>query len=193
MATTALATGIIVPVYIFPDQAPSCSAWEPLISAIAANPTIPFFLIINPDSGPGGGAGSQPDPTSYQGCIPELKSHPNVKTVGYVLTGFGSRSQSDVNSDVATYAGWASAYRLDGVFFDEVDPTSDLLSLYTTYAQDARQSFGDGDGLVILNPGSNVQDIGYFPIADQIVTAENFFDDFRYFSHIANIYSLTLS
>lgn len=33
---------------------------------------------------------------------------------------------------------------------------------------------------VILNPGANVQSAGYFSIADEIVTAEDFFDDFRH-------------
>ena len=32
---------------------------------------------------------------------------------------------------------------------------------------------------VILNPGQNVQDTGYFSIVDEIITAEDFFDDFR--------------
>lgn len=33
---------------------------------------------------------------------------------------------------------------------------------------------------MILNPGENVQDTGYFSIADQIVTAEDFYSDFRF-------------
>ncbi len=32
-ASTAVATGVIVPLYIFPGSAPSCTAWAPLISA----------------------------------------------------------------------------------------------------------------------------------------------------------------
>lgn len=106
-------------------------------------------MIVNPDSGPGA-AGSQPDASSYQGCIPELKSHSNVVVVGYVPTGDGTRSQSAVDTDVATYAAWSSAYRPDGIFFDEVNPTSNLLSLYTTYVQTARQSFNSGSGFVSL-------------------------------------------
>lgn len=92
--------------------------------------------------------GSQPDAGSYQGCIPDLKSHSNVVVVGYVPTGDGTRSQSAVNADVATYAGWNSAYRPDGIFFDEVNPTSGLLSLYTAYSQTAKESFNGGSGFV---------------------------------------------
>lgn len=116
---------------------------------------MPFYIIINPNSGPGA-AGSQPDATSYQGCIPQLKSHSNVKLVGYVPTQDGSRSNSKVNADVSTYAGWASAYSLDGIFFDEVNPTSNLLSKYTTFANTARQSFDSGEGLVSNPRRSNL-------------------------------------
>lgn len=161
--TTVTSSGIIVPLYIFPGSSPACSAWSALNTAyafdhftrrllislfrISANPSLPFYVIVNPDSGPGA-ANSQPDASSYQGCIPQLKSHSNVKIVGYVPTGSGSRSQSAVNTDVATYAGWAAAYRPDGIFFDEVKPTSKLLSKYITYASTAKQSFDNGNGFV---------------------------------------------
>jgi len=177
MATAVAGTGIIVPLYIFPGQSPGCTSWAPLLNAISANPSVPFFIIVNPDSGPGA-VGSQPDATSYQGCIPQLKSHSNVKTVGYVFTENGSRSQSDVDADISTYAGWDSTYRPDGIFFDQVEPTSGLLSTYTAFASTAKQSFDSGDGFVILNPGTNVQDVGFFSIANQIVTAEDFYSDF---------------
>ena len=103
---------------------------------------MPFYVIVNPDSGPGA-AGSQPNADSYQGCLPTLTESSNVVLVGYVATGYGSKSQAAVTKEVATYAGWDSAYRPSGIFFDEVEPTSEYLSLYTTYAQDARSSFDD--------------------------------------------------
>ena len=112
---------------------------------MSANPSFPFYLIVNPASGPG--SGSQPD-GNYQSCIPKLKqASSNVVAVGYVPTGYGSDSQSGVTQQIATYAGWGSAYRPQGIFFDEVEPTSALLSLYTTYSQSARSDFG-GSGYV---------------------------------------------
>lgn len=173
--STAAASGVIVPLYIFPGSSPGCSAWATLISTISAHRSTSFFLIVNPASGPGA-PNSQPDPTSYQGCIPKLKAFSNVKVVGYVPTGAGSRAASAVNQDIATYAGWSAAFRPQGIFFDEVNPTPSLLSTYTAFAQTARSSFGNG--FVILNPGSNVGSTGYFSIADQIVTSENFFSAF---------------
>ncbi|EKM59215.1 uncharacterized protein PHACADRAFT_191536 [Phanerochaete carnosa HHB-10118-sp] len=177
MAAAVAGTGVLVPLYIFPGQSPQCTAWASLLNVISANPSVPFIIIINPNSGPGA-VGSQPDSSSYQGCVPQLKSQPNVRTIGYVFTEYGSRSQSDVDADVSTYAGWDSAYRLDGIFFDQVETTSDLLSTYTAFVNTARQSFDDSNGFVILNPGTNVQDDGFFSIADQIVTAEDFYSDF---------------
>ena len=114
-------------------------------SRLAENPSVPFYVIVNPDSGPGGA--SQPD-ANYQGCVPQLKSFSNAKLVGYVPTGYGDRSQSDVDSDVSTYAGWDVAYSLDGIFFDEVSTDEDVLAKYTAYASTAKSSFADGNGFV---------------------------------------------
>ncbi|GJE84198.1 Spherulin-4 [Phanerochaete sordida] len=170
-------TGILVPLYIYPGDAPTCSAWQPLLNAIHANPFVPFTVIVNPDSGPGGAPGAQPD-ASYQGCVPLLAAHANVRTVGYVPTHYGARSAADVDADIGAYAGWDAAYAPEGIFFDEVEPTSEFLALYTSFAGTARASFAGGDGLVFLNPGASVQDDGFFAIADQIVTAEDYYSDF---------------
>jgi hypothetical protein len=105
---------------------------------------LPFYIIINPDSGP------VTNPSKgYQTCIPKLKAaSSNVIVVGYVLTGFGSRSADDINTDVGTYAAWGSAYRPQGIFFDEINPTAKLLSKYTTVANNARATLNGGSGYV---------------------------------------------
>lgn len=175
-ALTAVAgTGVIVPLYVWPGDSPQCSGWVPLFNALSANPSVPFFVIVNPDSGPGA-AGSQPDASSYQGCVTKLKTYANAHLVGYVRTRYGKRSQADVQTDISTYAGWASTYSVQGIFFDEVQPTSKFLSFYTSVTSSARQSFSGA--LVILNPGANVGDNSFFSIADQIVTAEDLYSDF---------------
>lgn len=40
------------------------------------------------------------------------------------------------------YAGWSSAYRPTGIFFDEVEATSTYLSLYQTYATKVKSYSG---------------------------------------------------
>ena len=154
-----VSTGAIFPLYIYPGD--GCSAWTTLfdsyvflfrataysqdpvlLSRITANPTLPFTLIINPDSGPG--ASSVPD-SNYQACIPRaLALGSNVKTVGYVHTGYGTRSSSDVLADVSTYLNWPTSYRPSGIFFDETNATSDNFGLYSSYAAKVRQGIPSG-------------------------------------------------
>lgn len=164
------------------------------VDRITAHPTLPFYVIINPQSGP------VPTPDSnYQACIPRLKASSSVTVVGYVPTGFGTASIDTVNSDTAEYAAWGSAYRPQGIFFDEVSPTAGFLSKYTNWTSTAKARFNSGNGYVrstllmcrmlltdlidkiILNPGTSVgSETAYFTLANQIVTAENFYNDFRY-------------
>ncbi|OBZ76981.1 Spherulin-4 [Grifola frondosa] len=169
----ALASGIIIPLYVYPGT--SCSGWPSLSAVIAEYASLPFYIIVNPASGPGG-AGTQPDST-YQECIPTLKAS-NVKIIGYVLTGYGGRDQADVTTDIDTYAGWASSYQPDGIFFDEVSGATADFSTYSTYTSYAKQLFDSGGGFTTLNPGISPSDLDYFTIADLIVTAEQYYSDF---------------
>jgi hypothetical protein len=76
-------------------------------------------VIVNPSSGPGS---SQYPDDQYSAGVQTLNTYPNVKTVGYVRTGYATRNISDVVSDVNTYAGWASkssTLAMHGIFFDE--------------------------------------------------------------------------
>lgn len=78
-----------------------------------------FTVIVNPGSGPGS---SQFPDSQYTTEIKKLNAYPNVNTVGYVRTGYGSRNISDVVSEVNTYAGWSSNssdLAMHGIFFDE--------------------------------------------------------------------------
>lgn len=85
-----------MPLYIYP----TASAWNPLLSAITAYPNLKFTVIINPNSGP-----SNFDVT-YQAAVANLRTFGNVELIGYVRTGYASRSMDEVESDVATYNSW---------------------------------------------------------------------------------------
>ncbi|KAJ3995606.1 Spherulation-specific family 4 [Lentinula boryana] len=170
-----LSSGAIFPLYIYPGD--DCSAWSTLFNSIPANPNLPFTLIINPESGPG--SDSVPD-TTYQACITQaLSLGSNVNTVGYVLTGYGERAPADVLEDINTYMNWPVAYRPSGIFLDETAATAEYLNQYTSYANQVRADDSSGS-IVILDPGINVADPGFFSIADFIVTAEAFYDDFSF-------------
>ncbi|EMD33552.1 hypothetical protein CERSUDRAFT_76298 [Gelatoporia subvermispora B] len=174
-ALSVAASGIFLPLYVFPaisGDPRACPAWTNVFDAISDNPSLPFYIVINPDSGPGA-AGSQPS-TSYQDCIPLLKAA-NVKLLGYVDTAEGGRAPSAIEADVTTCAGWESTYSMDGIFFDDVSGQEGDLSMYETWSTFAKDSINGGDGH--SNPGDYPAS-GYFSIADFIVVVENFYDDF---------------
>ncbi|KAG8689919.1 hypothetical protein FRC11_014898 [Ceratobasidium sp. 423] len=172
-ARAALASGIIFPLYIYPGT--NCAGWTPLINAITNHPDLPFWVVVNPASGPGA-ANSQPD-TNYQACIPQLHpaANPNVKVLGYVPTGFGSRAQSAVEADITTYSQWGAAYRPNGIFFDETSATSENQALYSGYSSFAKSQISGAT--VTLNPGVAAP-AAYYEFSDQIITREDAYNSF---------------
>ncbi|KAJ6545340.1 Spherulation-specific family 4 [Mycena capillaripes] len=172
-----LSNGVIFPLYIYPDLVfnDGCAAWTPVFTAITANPTLPFIIVINPASGPGS-TNTQPD-TNYQSCITSLKSHANVRVIGYVATGFGGRSSSDVITDIATYAQWGAAYRPTGIFFDETEATTQFVSLYQSYATSVRSGPLGSSAFVTFNPGV-APVTAFYTFADLVVSIENFYSSF---------------
>lgn len=54
--------------------------------------------------------------------LEKLSKYPNVRTLGYVRTGYGQRNISQVLQEVAIYANWSilsPAWSVSGIFFDE--------------------------------------------------------------------------
>ncbi|KAG8732808.1 hypothetical protein FRC11_010826 [Ceratobasidium sp. 423] len=153
----ALASGIILPLYIYPGD--NCASWTKAISA-----------------GPGG-LYTQPD-ANYQACVPKLRPavNPNVKLIGYVATGYGNKAQSTVHAEVDTYAQWGSAYKLDGIFYDEVLAESSARSIYSGYTSYAKSKIPNA--FVSLNPGTKPGDTAFYNFADQILSVENYFNNF---------------
>ncbi|KAI0751510.1 Spherulation-specific family 4 [Daedaleopsis nitida] len=173
VGAATLSSGLLVPLYINPIGGPSCAGWAPLLNTVTAHPSVPFYTIINPASGPGN-ANTQPG-REYQQCIPQLLSKPNVVVLGYVATWEGqAANQSGVIRDVNTYAAWASAYRPSGIFFDQVSATVATYATYQNFTNRARSSFR----YVTLNPGSAPTDDRFYSIADLLLTAENYYTAF---------------
>jgi len=162
-----VSSGVTVPLYIDPGDSPACANWGPVITAIQTYTDLPFNIIINPNSGPGSAA--TPD-TSYQGCIPLLRQS-NVKILGYVPTTAGSRAPSAIVSDANTYFNWGSAYKPDGLFFDEVTSGSKNLPVYQNVTSGTRAIWGT-TAPIMFNPGTTPV-AGYFSLANFIVTFED--------------------
>ncbi|KAF5385360.1 hypothetical protein D9615_001012 [Tricholomella constricta] len=161
--------GVIVPLYS--DPGADCFRWSPISAAITAHTETPFYVIVNPDDGPGS-VGAQPD-QNYDKCIPSLRpsSNPNTVVLGYVDT--TSKSSSNILTEIDTYAAWSSSSRPSGIFFDGTSATSG--SQYNSIISHAKDK---GFDFIALDPGE-APNSNYYPPADLVVTYESAYSGFR--------------
>ncbi|KAJ6476398.1 Spherulation-specific family 4-domain-containing protein [Mycena sanguinolenta] len=152
---------ILLPLYIYPGT--DCAAWSPVSDAISANSNTQWYIVVNPDNGPG------PTDELYETCVSELPASANQITMGYVDT------KGDVLGDIDTYAGWPTSSRPRGIFFDDIVPTTSRLSTYQSYISYARSQ---GFTFIGLDAGETVEDSAYFSIADLINTYEDSYSSF---------------
>lgn len=120
-AAVAAQTSILLPLYEYPGD--GYANWANVTAAIAASPSVKWWVVVNPNSGPG--FKSCPD-TNYQQGIVKLKSYSNVVTLGYVDTDYSKRAYQNVTGNITTYANWGpncptyGDISVDGIFFDDV-------------------------------------------------------------------------
>ncbi|KAJ6476241.1 Spherulation-specific family 4-domain-containing protein [Mycena sanguinolenta] len=157
------ALGILLPLYLYPDT--NCAAWSTVSEAISANSNAQWYIIINPDNGPGA------TDELYQTCVSHIPASANQIIMGYV-----DASGGNVNAEVDTYAGWPTSSRPDGIYFDNISPTTSQLSKYEGYISHAKS---DGFTFIGLDPGEAVSDSSYFSIADLINTYEDSYSSFN--------------
>ena len=169
---------ILLPLYLYPGD--GASAWDPIFSTISSYPQLQFDIVVNPNSGPGTAGGAPTDANIIDG-IQKLNSYPNVQTMGYVLTGHGSRAMSDITADVDTYSQWGSSdssLRIGGIYFDEVsaETTSAMYSFYQSAAEHARSSIPGAH--IAFNPGT-IAPTQYFDYCDTMVEFEASLSDYQ--------------
>jgi hypothetical protein len=137
-------TGMIIPLYTYPTD----GTWTAVIQAKTAHPTVPIVAIINPDSGPGTSKSSD-----YATGITNLQTA-GVIVIGYVPTGYGTKSYSalpTVEAAVSDYATWYPT--IDGIFFDEMSSEAGEATYYQSIATYvASKSLK----ITVGNPGTNV-------------------------------------
>jgi Spherulation-specific family 4 len=148
-------TGIMIPLYTYPG-----STWANVIAVEKANPGVPIVAIINPNSGPGASI----DPNYVSGIL-SLQSA-GVVVIGYVPTGYASRSISSVESMVNDYKSW---YPVTGIFFDEMSNVAGNEGYYSTLNAYAKSL---GFTYTVGNPGSDTL-ASYIGTMDTIVIYEN--------------------
>ena len=180
-ATTAAATSLLLPLYIYPLS----GAWTPVFNAIASTPNVHWQIVVNPNSGPGP-ANSYPS-SEYIAAIDQLNSYKNVETIGYVRTNWTNRPYSEVTADIQTYAHWATYtatkanISMNGIFFDEA-PAVDLATpiAYMSNASGfAYKTMPTPATKVVFNPGTNATALQYFNFADTIIEFEDDFTAYR--------------
>jgi Spherulation-specific family 4 len=148
------ATGIYYPLY-------SISELPQVLAAKKAFPLVPFNVNINPASGPG----TEPS-TYWTDAIDQLKSTGAV-VIGYVPTGYGTRTVSNVEDMIYAYHQFYP--KLDGIMFDEVSGSSTQFTFYQTITNYARSI---GFSYIRANPGSPI-DQGDVPLFDHIAIYES--------------------
>jgi len=147
-----LPINVLMPLHI--DPAPG--AWDPLYEAIVKHGDTNFSVIINPDNGPGPAAWPKGE---YIAGIKALNKYPNVKTLGYIDTAGGSRENTTVMKEIATYAGWSNVsaeMTLSGIYFDHTPyaDESNAAAYLANVSATVRHSNGFGsNAIVVHNPG----------------------------------------
>ncbi len=173
-AHAAAATGVAIPLYTYPG-----GTWDTVIQAKNANPSVPIIAVINPNSGPGGSRD-----ISYVQGIQNLRSAA-VKVLGYVYTGYASRSISSVEADINAYKSW---YAIDGIFFDEMSNVPGNENYYSSLNQYVKSI---GMTLTMGNPGTSVPS-SYMGTEDILVIYEDLgLPTISYLSSIVQGYAKT--
>ncbi|OAG20231.1 hypothetical protein CC77DRAFT_989826 [Alternaria alternata] len=164
---------VLLPLYIYPQV----GAWDPLYTAVAANPCVRFVVIINPNSGPGA-APWWPN-EDYVREIARLNALPNVTTLGYVRVAYCRRPVQDVLEDIETYRRRAredDRLRVEGIFVDET---------VNLYSEEAKKYLDAIDrrartliGVMIHNPGTAVSAELAAPGPEITVVVETSYEEF---------------
>lgn len=160
-------TGMLIPLYVYPANIHTNSAYNRLIELKLEHPGVPVCAIVNPASGPG----AERD-ANYVKAIDRLHGA-GIVVVGYVSTEYAKRPRADVEQDITR---WGELYpRVNGLFLDEM--TNDVREAGTAhiahYAALTRAGHAAGYWPVIANPGAATPG-DYFdaPAADVIVIHE---------------------
>ena len=145
-----LPVNVLVPFYVYPDT----KSWDRLFDACIKHPRTNFAVIISIDHGPSDTAWPS---GVYIAPIKRLNRLPNVQTIGYVDTAYGSRDNETVRKEIVTYAGWNnSGIAISGIFFDHT-PAEDMNNA-RAYLKNVSVTVRHSEGflepsLVVHNPG----------------------------------------
>lgn len=142
--------GMAVPAYF----TPSSGYWSQII---IDSPPVSGYVIMNPDSGPGGAYDA-----TYAPVIAATQAA-GLKVLGYVYSDYAGRSTGSIEVDIDSYNAW---YNVDGIFIDQCSGlTADI-----AYYQGLVAYVGT---FCVLNPGAIPADRTYMSMADSVCIFED--------------------
>jgi hypothetical protein len=138
--------GLLIPLYVYPANIHTNATYNQLIALKRRHASIPFWVILNPASGPGSNRDA-----NYTKAIDRLQGA-GCLVLGYVSTRYGKREASAVSRELET---WLRLYpRVQGVFFDEMinEDTDQAVDHQRSLTSRAR---ANGYWPVVANPGAD--------------------------------------
>ncbi|KAI3324264.1 Spherulation-specific family 4-domain-containing protein [Xylariaceae sp. AK1471] len=188
MAASVSATGILLPLYLYPSAEFNDGAanWKPAFDAMAASAHVPWLVVVNPANGPGPtGEPGNGDPNYISG-VSQLNALSNVQTIGYVRTDYGASPLAELEANITNWANWSSFSSssentgvnenigVDGIFFDEASASGfEYLNSAIAYA---RTAFGSKQIVTICNFGGAAP-AEYYGICDVAIAFESFLNN----------------
>jgi hypothetical protein len=187
LPAVASATGILLPLYLYPSALYNDGAanWKPVYDAITQNPSVNWQVVINPHNGPGLSGLPGDNDVNYENGTAQFNALPQVRTIGYVRTLNGASPLSEVEANLTTWATWnsftSSNISIHGIFFDEAIEPSGVsdgsnLAYLTSATSFARKAFGSTPIVTICNFGAK-PDSRYYSICDEIIVFESCLDN----------------
>jgi hypothetical protein len=174
LATSVSATGILLPLYVYPSAVWNDGAanWKPVFTAVSAHTNIDWTIVINPYNGPGMTGKPGNDDVNTISGVSQLNAFDNVNTIGYVRTNYAKSPMDELKANITNYANWASYSGADisihGIFFDESSADLAYLTEAITFA---RGAFSE-EITTICNFGVAATD-EYYDICDIVVGFES--------------------
>lgn len=157
-ANVVQATGIIMPLYVYPSNVFTNATYNAVIDAMKTYKRVPTMIILNPSNGAG-------DPSigpdgNYRVAIDRLHGA-GGKVIGYVHASYTARPLADVEEDVLI---WYQMYpAIDGIFVDEMTYANDPAAIL--YFQNLNSYIKSlGFKYTVCNPGSPF--VGQYQEAD---------------------------
>lgn len=153
------ANGLLVPYYLDPGDPYSDPNAQRLLDLIRQYHALPVLVVLNPSNGPGTVTNA-----NYSAFIRMLQAA-GARVCGYVATGYATRPEAEVKTDIDLWQSLYAETPVDGIFLDEQpwmtgpgDSGSEYVDLYARYNDYCHSA---GLSPVIANPGANQQE-AYF-------------------------------